>query len=140
MNKQIAVLLLVWSSCSCTTQRESGDQIELPSGLIYQVVEEGIGDEVQEGDKISIEEWQRYSDGTLLFSTDQIGHPAVFTVGAKQAIDGLDEGVRGMKLGERRRLIIPPALSKRKFYPNGLSPDSTLYYEVLLTDIERAEK
>ena len=49
-------------------------------------------------------------------------------------IEGLDEAVTGMRVGERRKLIVPPSLSQRTSYPeNGLfTPEDTLYYDVIL--------
>ncbi|MDH3651330.1 MAG: FKBP-type peptidyl-prolyl cis-trans isomerase [Saprospiraceae bacterium] len=76
-------------------------------------------------------------DGTLLFSTDQIGHPIKFLIGGNQAIEGLDLGVCGMQQGEIRTLVVPPKLSQRTEFPENQSPDSTLYYEVELMEIIR---
>jgi FKBP-type peptidyl-prolyl cis-trans isomerase len=50
-------------------------------------------------------------------------------------IDGLDEGVTGMTIGERRHLVVPPTLSRRSAYPANLSPD-VLDYDVTLVAIE----
>jgi len=57
-------------------------------------------------------------------------------LGGQQVIDDVDEGVTGMRIGERRKLIVPPALSRRSTYPDGLSPEDTLYYDVELIGIE----
>ena len=45
-----------------------------------------------------------------------------------------------MKQGEIRKLIVPPALSKRKEYPDHLSPDSTLIYIIELVEITKINK
>jgi peptidylprolyl isomerase len=45
--------------------------------------------------------------------------------------------VTGMEEGEIRKLIVPPSLSKRKDYPDYLSPDSTLIYEIELVEITK---
>ena len=60
-----------------------------------------------------------------------------FLLGGKQVIDGVDEGVTGMRVGERRRLVVSPALSKRTTYPdNGAyGPNDTLYYEIKLLEL-----
>lgn len=107
------------------------------SGLFIKDIEVGQGVEAQEGDIISINETLTYRDGTVLFSTDQIGKPVKFTIGAGQAIDGIDEGVRGMKIGGIRSLIIPPSLSKRTEYPDNIHPDSILVNTVSLVLLQR---
>jgi FKBP-type peptidyl-prolyl cis-trans isomerase len=77
------------------------------------------------------------SDGRLLYSTRTKGRPLRFLLGGKQVIDGVDEGVTGMRVGERRKVIVPPHLSRRTVYPEALSPDETLHYDVELVGIER---
>ncbi len=42
-----------------------------------------------------------------------------------------------MEEGEIRKLIVPPSLNKRKDYPDYLSPDSTLIYEIELVEITK---
>lgn len=91
------IIILVISLCSCSQTKE----ITTPSGLIYEIVKEGSGIPATEGDEVVINETMSYSDGTLLFSTDQIGHPVKFLIGGNQVIDGVDEAVRGMKTGEK---------------------------------------
>ena len=107
------------------------------SGLFIKDITEGQGIEVQQGDIISIAEKLTYMDGTLLFTTDQIGGSVKFTVGADQVIAGIDEGVRGMKLGGQRSLIIPPSLSKRTEYPDNIHPDSILLSTITVKLINR---
>jgi FKBP-type peptidyl-prolyl cis-trans isomerase len=107
------------------------------SGLFIKDIEVGQGIEVQEGDMVGINETLTYRDGTVLFSTDKNGQPVKFTVGAGQAIDGIDEGVRGMKIGGIRSLVIPPSLSKRTEYPDNIHPDSILVNTVSLVLLQR---
>ncbi|MCA9756535.1 MAG: FKBP-type peptidyl-prolyl cis-trans isomerase [Candidatus Eisenbacteria bacterium] len=88
-----------------------------------------------------VHETVTFPDGRLLFTTRDDtgtgGRPVPFLLGGGQVIDGLDEGVTGMRVGERRRLVVPPSLSERISYPEGLSPADTLVYEVELVGIER---
>ena len=77
----------------------------------------------------------RYPNGQLLFALSRPASPVRFRIGANQVIQGVDEGVRGMQKGEFRRVIVPPAFSKRAQYPDFLSPDSTLLYDIELVDI-----
>ena len=59
-------------------------------------------------------------------------NPKKVLVGSNQVIKGIDEALIGMKKGEIRKLIIPPALSKRSGIPRFPHPDSILVYEIEL--------
>lgn len=116
---------------------QTGNVVYLENGLSYEILKPGNGSDVKEYDVVILHEWLRDENGNLLFSTDQTGKPVEFQVGKEQAIDGLDIGVRGMKMGERRRIVVPPALSQRETYPDGITPGMTLHYEVEVVDILR---
>jgi FKBP-type peptidyl-prolyl cis-trans isomerase len=105
------------------------------SGLTYTVVTPGTGDAAVPGAYVTIHETTSLADGRVHFTTDGRA-PIRFLLGGQQVIDGLDEGVTGMKVGERRRLVVPPSLSKRSSYPPDLDPNAVLYYDVLVVAIE----
>lgn len=105
------------------------------SGLQIQVVTPGVGPSAQPGDLVRIHETTTLQDGTVLYTTRTKGSPLKFLLGGNQVIAGVDEGVRGMKVGERRKLIVPPALSKRSSYPANTPPGATLYYDIELMEI-----
>jgi FKBP-type peptidyl-prolyl cis-trans isomerase len=75
------------------------------------------------------------SNGRVLFSTHTQGKPLTFLLGGKQVIDGIDEAVTGTRVGERRTLVVPPRLSRRTSYSEGLKPEDTLHYQVELVHI-----
>lgn len=77
------------------------------------------------------------ADGTLICSTRAQNNPLKFLLGGNQVIAGVDEGVTGMRVGERRKLIVPPSLSKRSVYPPNTPPDATLYYDIELLEIDQ---
>ena len=106
-----------------------------PSGLIITQVSAGAGPLAKPGQYVTIHETMSVAGGRVAFTTEG-REPVRFLLGGKQAIDGLDEGVTGMTVGERRRLVVPPALSRRSDYPPGLSPNDVLYYDVTLVSIE----
>ena len=130
-NLCIASLLLL----TTTSWAEESRKTTTRSGLQYEIVGKGRGPRAKAGDEVRIHETTKLQDGTLIYSTLTQGRPVKFLLGGKQAIAGVDEGVTGMRVGERRKLIIPPALSKRSSYPANTPPDAVLYYDVELVEI-----
>ncbi len=118
-------------------QPSAPEKITTANGLIYEVVSAGSGPVAKAGDTAMIHEITTLADGTVVTDTWAMNFPISFLLGGKQVIDGLDEAVTGMHVGERRKLIVPPSLSKRSSYPeNGLfGPSDTLYYDVILLKV-----
>jgi hypothetical protein len=85
---------------------------KLPSNLIYADLRPGNGEEVKEGRRVNMQWVLRKSNGYFVDSSEVSGNiPFIFQVGDGNAIQGVDEGVRGMKAGGVRRLLIPPSLA-----------------------------
>lgn len=86
---------------------------KLSSGVVYADISVGSGEQVKEGSKVNMQWVLRRSNGYFVDSSavsDSV--PFIFTVGnSKGAIAGVDEGVRGMKAGGSRRILIPPTLA-----------------------------
>lgn len=110
------------------------DWVTTESGLKFTRLQAGTGAMVKPGQQISIHETVTFEDGRLFFTTRK-GPPLKINLGANQLIQGLEEGLLGMQVGEIRKLVVPPHLSKRSAYPNGLSPEDVLIYEVELMEI-----
>lgn len=111
-------------------------EVTLESGLRYKIIKPGTGTVAKMGDEVIIEETMGYADGTVLFSSKDRGvNQPRFVIGTGMVIAGVDQGVKGMRMGEVRKLIVPPNLSKREVYPDFLSPDSTLVYTIKLLTV-----
>ena len=75
--------------------------------------------------------------GKQFDSSLSTGQPFRFTVGAGQVIKGWDQGVAGMKIGQIRRLTIPPHLAYGdRGFPPVIPPNSTLVFEVELLGVK----
>ncbi|NII26927.1 hypothetical protein HB364_17690 [Pseudoflavitalea sp. X16] len=108
---------------------------ESPSGLKYRTLREGTGEPAKAGQEVLIHETMSYYNDSLLFDSRKLPRPIKVLIGGNQVIKGIDEGLVGMKKGEVKKLIIPPALSKRQGVQTFPHPDSTLIYEIELMDI-----
>ncbi|KAL3811400.1 hypothetical protein ACHAXA_000479 [Cyclostephanos tholiformis] len=88
---------------------------KLPSGVIYADISAGNdgGALVQEGSRVNVQWVLRRSNGYFVDSSavsDSV--PFIFEVGDPNgAIKGLDEGIRGMRAGGSRRILVPPSLA-----------------------------
>lgn len=130
------LLLLSTTLVSCAPL--ASRVVSTPSGLSYRVVSRGAGPSARPGDYVTIHETTSFADGRIHFSTRGRA-PIRFLLGGRQVIDGLDEGVTCMKAGERRTLTVPPHLSRRSAYPQGLDPDAVLHYDVTVVSIEQRQ-
>ena len=112
-----------------------GQSTKTGSGLVYETLKEGTGPTAQSGQTVSIHYTGTLSDGTVFDSSRENNKPP-FTVviGTSQVIRGWDEGVPGMKVGERRKLTIPPELAYGEKGQGKIPPNATLIFDVELVD------
>lgn len=107
------------------------------SGLRYLELTEGDGDEAVAGKDVKVHYtgWLE-SDGSKFDSSVDRGDPFSFPLGAGRVIRGWDEGVAGMKVGGKRKLIIPSALGYGAQGAGGaIPPNATLIFEVELLGV-----
>ena len=110
---------------------------ETDSGLRYEVLKAGTGAVVQPGQTAVVHYTGWLPDGTKFDSSRDRGEPFGFPVGAGQVIQGWDEGVAGMAIGEERKLVIPPDLGYGPAGAGGvIPPNATLVFDVELLEIE----
>jgi len=112
-----------------------------PSGLQIEDLELGTGDPAAYGKDVQVHYvgWLPGTDGKpgRKFDSSHDRHePFGFALGQGSVIAGWEEGVVGMRIGGKRRLIIPPALGYGEFGAGGvIPPDATLLFEIELLDV-----
>ncbi|HJX29801.1 MAG TPA: FKBP-type peptidyl-prolyl cis-trans isomerase [Thermoanaerobaculia bacterium] len=113
--------------------RPAGREIVLPSGLRYQDLKVGEGEQARDRKILEIHYTGWLADGTKFDSTQDSDLPLTLRLGAGDVVKGLDEGLAGMREGGKRRLIVPPELGFGKEGGGGvIPPNATLLYEVEL--------
>lgn len=113
--------------------------VETDSGLKYEILECGDGETAEKGDTVSVHYVGTLADGTKFDSSRDRGEPFSFPLGAGQVIQGWDEGVAGMQIGETRKLTIPPELGYGPQGTGPIPPNATLIFEVELLDITSSQ-
>ncbi|HEY3012158.1 MAG TPA: FKBP-type peptidyl-prolyl cis-trans isomerase [Gemmatimonadales bacterium] len=107
-----------------------------PSGLRYQDVSTGQGAEATAGKTVSVHYTGWLPNGEKFDSSRDRNQPFGFTLGAGQVIAGWDEGVAGMKVGGRRKLVIPPDLGYGTAgAPPDIPPGATLVFDIELLNV-----
>jgi FKBP-type peptidyl-prolyl cis-trans isomerase len=118
-------------------QTKDGKVITTPSGLKYIDDKEGTGATAKAGDQVSVHYTGKLKDGTKFDSSVDRGQPFDFPLGAGRVIKGWDEGVAGMKVGGKRKLIIPPELGYgARGAGNVIPPNAELHFDVELLKIK----
>ena len=96
----------------------------------------GGGASPNQGDTVSVHYTGWLTDGTKFDSSVDRDEPFAFALGTGQVIQGWDQGVAGMRVGDKVRLTIPPELAYGEAgYPGAIPPNATLIFEVELLAI-----
>lgn len=132
----IVIFIAARNNPSSPATTDSGNLITTSTGLQYEDLVVGTGPAAQAGDSVSVNYTGWLEDGTKFDSSLDSGAPFDFTLGTGRVIQGWDQGVAGMQVGGKRRLIIPPELA---YGPQDYGPipgGSTLTFEVELLSIK----
>jgi peptidylprolyl isomerase len=129
----------VYPERSAETKEAAMEQpmITTPSGLRYVDLVEGAGASPAAGDQVQVHYTGWLESGSKFDSSVDRGQPFGFPLGAGRVIRGWDEGVATMKIGGKRRLVIPPHLGYGDRGAGRLiPPGATLVFEVELLGID----
>ncbi len=106
-------------------------EVTTSSGLRYTDLLVGNGPLAEDGMRVAVHYTGWLTDGTKFDSSLDRGQPFTFQLGAGQVIRGWDEGVRGMRVGGKRKLVIPPELGYGERGAGGvIPPNATLVFDV----------
>jgi peptidylprolyl isomerase len=113
--------------------------VKTPDGLAYQDLVVGKGAMPKTGDSVTVHYVGTLTSGKKFDSSRDRNEPFTFTIGEGQVIKGWDEGVATMRVGGRRKLIIPPSLGYGAAGAGGvIPPNATLIFDVELLGVKPA--
>lgn len=110
---------------------------EPPNELEARVLVEGEGDTAEGGDTVTVHYvGKAWSTGEEFASSWDRDEPFVFELGVSSVIEGWERGIEGMRVGERRMLVIPPDQAYGDQGAGSIGPGETLVFVVDLLSVE----
>ncbi len=124
-----------WVSIPIKASVLGAKAVTTPSGLKYEDMVVGTGASPQSGQEVTVHYTGTLVDGTKFDSSLDRGEPFKFTIGVGRVIKGWDEGVMTMKVGGKRKLVIPPHLGYGQRGIGPIPPNAILVFEVELLGV-----
>ena len=127
------------ASASSARAADAADKSEKSDKLVIKVIKKGKGKvaDAKKNPRVTVHYTGTFADGKKFDSSVDRGTPFTFVLGAGQVIKGWDQGVDGMKVGEKRHLIIPSSLGYGDAgAPPAIPPGATLHFDVELLDVQ----
>jgi peptidyl-prolyl cis-trans isomerase A (cyclophilin A) len=107
------------------------------SGLRYQIIQKGSGVQAEKGKKVSVHYQGALENGQVFDSSYKRKQPIDFQLGVGQVIEGWDEGIALLKVGDKARFVIPSYLGYGSSGAGGvIPPNATLVFDVELMDVK----
>lgn len=139
MLRRCGLLILVGllaAGCGDAPEKEKLEKTE--RGVEYRDITVGDGKEAQPGDRVRVHYtgWLKENGRKFDSSRDGFGQePFEFMIGEGRVIQGWDEGVPGMKVGGKRKLVIPSRLAYGLSGQGDIPPSADLIFEVELVEV-----
>ncbi len=107
------------------------------SGLRYKIIQKGNGRKAEKGKKVSVHYKGMLTDGSEFDSSYKRRQPIDFPLGMGHVIEGWDEGIQLLQVGDKARFVIPSHLAYGSQGAGGvIPPDATLVFDVELMDVK----
>ena len=111
------------------------------SRMKVQTIASGAGPTPKRGDTVTVHYTGWLTNGTKFDSSVDRNEPFSFVLGTGQVIQGWDQGVAAMRVGDKVRLTIPPELAYgEQGYPGAIPPNATLIFEVELLSVSEIDE
>lgn len=119
----------------------SADTVTTSSGLKYIIQKQGKGKKAENGLAAEVHYTGWLTNGTKFDSSRDMGEPLEFVLGQGKVIQGWDEGIALMRVGDQFRFIIPPGLAYGdKGAGELIPPGATLVFDVQLISVHKPRK
>jgi peptidylprolyl isomerase len=133
----VAVLAIGVAAYAYTHRSRSANEVTTQSGLKYTDIVEGTGPSPRPGQTVVVHYTGTLENGKKFDSSVDRGTPSEFKIGVGAVIKGWDEGLLTMKVGGKRKLVIPPTIGYGALgRPPNIPGNSTLIFEVELLDLK----
>ena len=107
------------------------------SGLRYKFIARGNGPKAEAGKKVSVHYKGMLADGTVFDSSYKRKEPIEFPLGKGHVIEGWDEGIQLLQVGDQARFVIPPHIAYGQRGAGGvIPPNATLIFDVELVEVK----
>ena len=125
------------TQATAETLKEAFDRNGNLNKMVIDDIVVGKGEEVAVGDTVSVHYVGTLQNGQEFDNSNKRGEPFQFTIGEGRVIKGWEEGLKGMKIGGKRILVIPPDMGYGERAIGPIPPNSTLVFAIELLEISK---